>query len=176
MADNSKLGLVLCNNAFYVCGLCRTGGMHKKAIDSHLRGCKHKTKVAAIDMGTRRSSAFIVSAQATLLVDKKWKHHVKSLLYDYIVRDQPSSLLKAEQVLKHYDLVLQTSLLELAVWKACCLSMDDVGSIHFTSMQDIVDHWAMDSSFDATEFKRQRRYAGGVGTIMQLVVPYLKSR
>ena len=63
------------------------------------------------------------------------------------------------------------SLMELVAWKVNCLVLDDSG--HFDSMQEIVDQWALDDSFDPVEYKRQRRLPGNVGVILVGVTAFL---
>ena len=60
----------------------------------------------------------------------------------------PSSI---QQLMKKYEKLEETSLLELAAWKASCLWFD--GSLNFHTMQDILDQWAMDDNFDPVAYK-----------------------
>lgn len=53
--------------------------------------------------------------------------------------------------MKKYEKLEETSLLELAAWKASCLWFD--GSLNFHTMQDILDQWAMDDNFDPVAYK-----------------------
>ena len=75
------------------------------------------------------------------------------------------------QQLDKYTKMEKTSLLELAVWRASCLWFD--GSRNFDTMQDILDTWAMDESFDPTAYKNERRFTSNVAVIVQGVIQYL---
>ena len=77
-----------------------------------------------------------------------------------------------DKLLETYTKYERTSLLELAVWKASCLWLD--GSQNFHTMQDIVDQWTMNSRFDPTAYKEERRYTGNDSVIMLGVLSYLE--
>lgn len=78
--------------------------------------------------------------------------------------------LSIEQLEKYCKLE-KISLLELAVWRASCLWFD--GSRSFDTMQDILDQWAMDESFDPVAYKAERRFTSSVAVIMRGVLQYL---
>ena len=58
------------------------------------------------------------------------------------------------------------------MWKASCSWFD--GSQNFHTMQDILDQWTMDSRFDPTAYKAERRFTGNVAVIMRGVLGYLE--
>ena len=45
--------------------------------------------------------------------------------------------------------------------------------MNFYTMQDILDQWAMDESFDLVAYKAERRFTGSVAVIMKGVIPFL---
>ena len=101
---------------------------------------------------------------------------MKELLFDHIFTNQahacengiPSPI---QQQLMKYTMLEKTSLLELAVWKASCLWFDD--SMHFYTMQDILDRWAMYESFDPVAYKADRRFTISIAVIVKGVIQFL---
>lgn len=98
---------------------------------------------------------------------------MKELLYDHVFMNarRPEDLSSIEKQLHRYLLLEKTSLLEQAVWRASCLWFDGSGS--FNTMQDIIDQWAMDGSFDPTAYKNERRFTSSVAVIMRGVIQFL---
>jgi hypothetical protein len=102
----------------------------------------------------------------------RWRMHIKELLYDYATDFE-----NCEDIdticceLKKYEKMERLSLLELAVWKTSCLSFD--GSKDFRSMQDILDLWTLDETFDPVEYKRQCRYSGKLAVILRGVMTFI---
>lgn len=155
----------------YTCVLCNTGSMHGGAtLRSHLGGSWHQTNL--------RDKRHHIRDQIQQLGLPRWRLHLKEIWFDhtfYVYRPvnsvpdcAPDLLMRA---LKKYTKLEKTSLLELSVWKASCLWLD--GSGNFSSMQDILDQWAMDESFDPAAYKNERRFTSNVSVIMRGVIGYL---
>lgn len=101
-----------------------------------------------------------------------WKRHVKSELLDYVLQNKPDGFIATVKAqVEEYARLEKTSLLELAIWRASCLHFD--GSRNFHTMQDILDQWALNESFDPTEYKFERRFTGCVAVIMRSVISFL---
>ena len=170
-------------NDMFICLICNTGSMHEKVLSSHCNGCGHKfslrherlkDRARRVDGGTQFTKGKYMHSRINSLGLLSWRQDIKEKLYDYIfdegefVFDIPFSI---ERQLEKYQMLEKTSLLELAVWKASCLSFD--GSMNFHTMQDILDQWAMDESFDPAAYKQERRFNGSMAVIMRCVLPFL---
>ena len=164
----------------YICVACDTGSMHKNTVQGHLNGLSHRTilkrerlidRVSILGMGF---DAFKIMREIEYLGLLHWRQDIKAQLFDYIITDNHAGagvLLSIEKKLQRYTKLEETSLLELAVWKASCLWFD--GSRSFSTMQEILDQWAMDESFDAVAYKAERRFTGNIAVIMRGVLEYL---
>ena len=85
-----------------------------------------------------------------------------SELCDYLLQNETDTIPDSiEELLKKYNKLERISLLELAVWKASCLWFDG-SDMNFHSMQDILDQWAMDETFDPARYKANRRFTSNV--------------
>lgn len=159
--------------------------MHLNQVSSHLSGSKHCTNVRHKNYEDRMTARAVEVDRSDVLRKQikslglpRWRHHLKAELYEYILDNQrqvdqvvrgiPSSIQKQ---LKKYIKLEQTSLLELAVWKASCLWFD--GSQSFHTMQDILDQWTVDERFDPAAYKSERRYTSSVAVIMHSVIQFL---
>ena len=104
----------------------------------------------------------------------RWRLHLKEELCDAMFvpgnlsGSVPSSI---KGLMKKYKKLEETSLLELAAWKASCLWFD--GSLNFHTMQDILDQWAMDDNFDPVAYKAERRFTSNVSVIVRGVMAIL---
>ena len=81
-----------------------------------------------------------------------------------LLQETPNWFEAAKELLKKNKRMERISLLELAVWKASCLDFD--GTRKFHTMQDTVDCWAMDETFDPFEYKRLHQFASEVAVIV----------
>ena len=179
-------------NDMFICMICRTGSMHNKTLQGHFNGHGHrvavrqeclKTRADEIDcpLPLRYSSPSgdvitnIVQRRIDSLGLPRWRRDIKVDLFDYVFASGnhtagvPASI---TQQLDKYTKMEKTSLLELAVWRASCLWFD--GSRNFDTMQDILDTWAMDESFDPTAYKNERRFTSNVAVIVRGVIQYLE--
>ena len=173
-------------HGMFRCVLCGTGYMTRKTANRHVSGSGHRNAVhrkkfngrleqRAVHVNNKLNSVLGIKSNIELLGLPRWRHHIKAELCDYILTDNgsvdnvPPSV---DKLLETYTKYERTSLLELAVWKASCLWFD--GSQNFHSMQDILDQWTMDSRFDPTAYKSERRFTGNVAVIMRGVLAYLE--
>ena len=161
----------------YICMICRTGSMHRKTVPSHIKGLGHKRSKRAEFLKRRAScvddKARLWHEQIKDLGLPYWRAHMKELLYDHVFMNRgcPGNLSSIEKQLHRYLMIEKTSLLELAAWKASCLWFDGSGS--FNTMQDILDHWAIDDNFDPTAYKNERRFTSSVAVILRGVTQFL---
>ena len=159
----------------FKCVICNTGSMHRNTVKSHLNGYGHRVecRVECIKNRSKRVDGSSIKDQIARLGLAQWRHHVKVELFDYIFSPEnggvPTSITR---LVKKYMNLEKTSLLELAVWKASCLSFDD--SLSFHTMQDILDQWAMDANFDPVAYKAERRFTGNIAVIVRGVMEYLE--
>ena len=166
----------------FKCVICNTGSMHYNCLQSHLNGWYH-TRALRDECFKNRSAAVdgsCIKDQIARLGLAQWRQHAKAELFDYIFSPGnqvcrvvdgggvPSSITR---LVKKYMNLEKTSLLELAVWKASCLSFDD--SLSFHTMQDILDQWAMDANFDPVAYKAERRFTGNIAVIVRGVMEYI---
>ena len=167
----------------FICLICRTGSMHRNQLQSHLDGFSHRQSLrdeCLKDRAKRVDGALIMYQIESLGLPLKWTRHIKAELCNYIFDSGldvsrvidgsiPSSL---QRLMKKYKKLEETSLLELASWKASCLWFD--GSLNFHTMQDILDQWAMDENFDPVAYKAERRFTRDVSVIVRGVMAYLE--
>ena len=170
------------------CVLCRTGCMNRKNANKHVRGHGHRNASQKREFSERLNKRALNANETLTSLSRRqvkpklewlglprWRYHIKAELCDYILTDKwtdngvPPSV---DKLLETYTKYERTSLLELAVWKASCLWFD--GSQNFHTMQDILDQWTMDSRFDPTAYKAERRFTGNVAVIMRGVLDYLE--
>lgn len=157
------------------CTLCVTGYMFKKSMKAHVRGSNHLAKLSKARMKeelvTRRKCAALYAMKADLLPHPRWRAHIKAKLFDYMCGNITDLAAMMTLEFKKFNKMEKSSLLELAVWKASCLHFD--GSLNFHTMQDILDQWALDQTFNPATYKAERRYTSNVAVIMQSVVSFL---
>ena len=160
-----------------ICVLCNTGSMHRKIVRSHLNGCHHQLNLSSERL-IERTKKVRVTCPATEIEKLgllRWRQQIKADIHDYIfdssdvVHEVPSSV---THQLQKYTKLEKISLLELAVWKASCLWFD--GSLSFRTMQDILDQWAIDKSFDPVTYKAERRFTSSTAVIMRGVLQFLE--
>ena len=158
-------------NDMFICMICRTGSMHNKTLQGHFNGHGHKAAV--------RQEPLIITNILQRQIDSlglpRWRRDIKVDLFDYVFasgNDTTGVPASITQQLDKYTKMEKTSLLELAVWRASCLWFD--GSRNFDTMQNILDTWAMDESFDPTAYKNERRFTSNVAVIVRGVIQYLE--
>lgn len=96
----------------------------------------------------------------------KWRRHVNDEMLKYVMANV--SIEQVHSLLSKYEKWEQLALLELIVWKHCCLSDG-----RFDSMQAIEDYWALDQSFDPMAYKREARLSGAAGSIISCIQSFL---
>ena len=97
-----------------------------------------------------------------------WKHHLKSLLFDFMADSDVSNCEIAEKHLVKYERMETTSLLELAILKHKVCA-----DAAFSSMQEVYDYVALEGEFNSQAFLRSQRMTCGSNVIIPLVVEYL---
>ena len=161
----------------FICVLCLTGSMHKNIVASHVNCPRHKSNLRSERWKerTKKINCACNASQIERLGLLSWRQQIKADIHDYIfadtdvVHEVPYSL---KQRLDKYTKLEKTSLLELAVWKGSCLWFD--GSLNFHTMQDVVDLWAIDESFDPVTYKTERRFTSSLAVIMRGVLDFLE--
>ena len=166
------------------CLLCDTGRMNINNARGHINGGNHrwrkKETVQKEFVFIRVNVQRLLRPHIAMLDLAIWRMHVKAEILDSIdaqdsiqVSSAPSERIwmNALNLLAKYEKIERISLLELAVWRASCLSFD--GCMDFDTMQDILDRWAMDEDFDPVEYKKQRRYSSQVAVVIREVLPFL---
>ncbi|CAJ1954606.1 unnamed protein product [Cylindrotheca closterium] len=165
------------------CSLCNTGTFNINASNPHFQGNRHRKRLQAVF-----NSSNLTIFDGPELLDRVsklgfegWKDDINSKLMEYLFvkgtprwpygQNQfafPTSIV--DSVVK-YERMEVASLLELVAWKLNCLHLN--GSGNFMTMQDILDQWAIDESFDPVEYKRQHRFSSNVGIIMDRLLEFL---
>jgi hypothetical protein len=153
----------------FICTLCNTGCMSSaEVVRSHLGGTRHNNNIRRMATMTRVEFAQKYDLFIDGIVHPQWRNQMKSDLYDYILSKKPENI---SNQLKKYQKLERVTLLELAVWKANCLYLD--GSGNFQTMQDIIDQWTMDETFDPATYKAERRFTATFAVIIRSVVQFL---
>jgi hypothetical protein len=159
------------------CDLCSTGVMWSaRSARKHCSGKRHrrlhsileasrKEEARKLEMSDKLRQVQEVSPRVEKLGSEKWIWHVNDALLRYMTSIQPINV--ALGLLLKYELMARLSLLELAIWKASCLS-----DCQFDTMQDIED-WALNGSFHPADYKQEKRAISGVHVIITLILPFL---
>ena len=159
----------------YTCLLCSTGSMAgASTVRSHIKGSSHVRNYNLL-RAKREWTSHVLSSSATVKsfsprVEKlsllNWRRHVNDEMLKYIMAK--ASFEHVHSLLTKYEKWEKLALLELIVWKHCCLSDG-----RFDSMQAIADYWALDQSFDSKAYKREARLSGAAGSIISCIQSFL---
>jgi hypothetical protein len=159
------------------CNLCSTGVMwNTRSARKHCSGKRHRKFYSILESSQREEAKKLEVSdklrqvqEMSLRVDKlgseKWIWHVNDALLRYMTSIQPLDV--ALGLLSKYELMTRLSLLELAIWKASCLS-----DCRFDTMQEI-EEWSLDGSFNPADYKQEKRTTSGVHVIITLILPFL---
>jgi hypothetical protein len=79
------------------------------------------------------------------------------------------SIEDATLLLAMYEEWEKLALLEMVVWKCCCLADD-----RFDCMQDVADYSALDKTFDPVTYKQQARLGSAAGAILSCTRSFLQ--
>jgi len=86
------------------------------------RQIEQETKAHTAEvMGMFQESQLLV-ARVDVLDHLRWRHYLKGLLGQALLEKNHSLLERTASLVEHYEDLDRISLLELAVWKACCLN------------------------------------------------------
>jgi hypothetical protein len=163
------------------CTLCNVD-LHKQNPRTHIGSSSiHRNLVLKLAMGescvsstlARRTRIVPLESRLTKLEDTKWQLHVKGLLFDYLSTGDSDILQKVESSLKLYEHMGRLSLLELAVWKAACISQVEVDSK--TSMKTFHDAVLCVAKHQHTwkKYRTETRKSNSIEIIIKQVLPFL---
>ena len=159
------------------CDLCSTGVIWSaRSARKHCGGKRHrrlysileasrKEEAGKLEMADKLRQVQEVSPRVEKLGSEKWIWHVNDALLTYMTSIQPINV--ALDLLSKYELMARLSLLELAIWKASCLS-----DRQFDTMQEIEDR-TLDGSFHPADYKQEKRATSGAHVIITLILPFL---
>jgi hypothetical protein len=162
------------------CTLCDVN-LRKVDVDQHVKELHHHHHVQKLAFsGIYVTSALdrwtdIVSLESRLteLEHTKWQLNVKGLLFDYLWAGDATILQKSETSLSLYEHMGRLSLLELAVWKAACISQVEFDSkTSMKTLHDVIlcaakhqDAWK--------EYRTETRKSNSIEIIIKQVLPFL---
>ena len=146
------------NEEDMICERCDTGRFVAFSLSapsqSDISGRRHTMKLQKVEDKKRMSRRVEVTKQAEKYVAplglQRWKWHMKSLFYDFIMNGDPDkeSATNIDVKFGHYYAMEITSLLELAIWKQSILRG------FFDEMQEVHDYAALDGQFDKPQPSR----------------------
>jgi hypothetical protein len=166
------------NSDKWQCDLCSTGVIWSaRSARKHCSGKRHRRlysileasqneEAKKLEMSDKLRRVQEVSLRVEKLGSEKWIWHVNDALLRYLTSIQPINV--ALDLLSKYELMTRLSLLELAIWKASCLS-----DRRFDTMQKIEDWSLEDGSSNPADYKQVKRATSGVHVIITLIVPFL---
>ena len=124
-----------------ICTLCGTGEISSSQTNSHKAGRKHQWKWNEFKMMKSIHCRFRNLNNSMIeynINHEAWKNHLKSLLFDYVVKGE-GSLQSVREHLGRYRYMEKLSLLELALWKCKMVGEvrgnDDPGSMQNSSFR-----------------------------------------
>jgi hypothetical protein len=139
---------------------------------------KHAQTSSYVSSGLSRRTAIVApEKRLTKLEHIKWQLHVKGLLFDYLSTGDSSILQRVELLLNMYEHMERLSLLELAVWKAACMSHtaevkpDDSQSI-MTTLHDAILFTAK-HQYTWKNYRTETRKSNAHEIIIKQVLPFL---
>jgi hypothetical protein len=131
----------------------------------------------------RNTSALDLERRADRLQYLKWQLHVKGVLYDYmkldincLIADEAPLLVQATTLLQKYEHMERLSLLELAVWKAACISRATrVELDSMASMKSVEDAVLFVANNHRTwkEHRTETRKTNAIEIVIKRVLPFL---
>jgi hypothetical protein len=131
----------------------------------------------------RNTSVIDLEIGADRLQSLHWQLHVQGILYRYmrldmtsLVSDEASLLKQAKTLLQKYEQMERLSLLELAVWKAACVSrstrVDLDSKMSMKSVEDAVLCVA-NNHHTWKEYRTETRRSNAIEIIIKHVLPFL---
>jgi hypothetical protein len=137
---------------------------------------KEDTSGALVYIFNTRTTIGALEIRLTKLFSIKWQRNVKGLLFDYLQTRDASILEKAEISLNNYEYMERLSLLELAVWKAACIS--HAGQVEVdskTSVKTFYDAILCAAKHQHTwkKYRTDTRKSNAIEIIIKHVIPFL---
>jgi hypothetical protein len=164
------------------CTLCNRSLVSERDRTLHVNAEFHKGHVLdfartmnyASSALARRTKTEALECRLTELKHTKWQFHVKALLFDYLSSTGDYNILqKVETSLSMYEHMERLSLLELAVWKAACLSQVEIDSK--TSMKTFHDAilCVAKHQHNWKKYRTETRKSNAIEIIVKHVLPFL---
>jgi hypothetical protein len=124
----------------------------------------------------KRTNIVALERRLTKLENTKWQLNVKGMLFDYLSTGDSSIMQKAEISVNMYEHMERLSLLELAVWKAACIShAGEVKLDSKTSMKTLHDAILFTEKHQHTwkEYRTETRKSNAIEIVIKQVLPFL---
>jgi hypothetical protein len=158
------------NGGGWHCLLCHAGPMRKNRVRHHRNGTGHSSAIK--ELAQERS---VFEARTKTLGHELWRHCVKAakstpVRINASVEDRRAHYFYFLRTLETCEQMERLSLLELAIWKVSCIA----NGVVFSTMREIDDYWALESSFDPRVYLQQKRITSGATVIIENVLPFLQ--
>ena len=157
-----------------ICTLCDTGYISITASKSHFSGRTHTMKLQQLEDEERMSRRVKLMKNmengVAPLGLQRWRCHMKSLFYDFIMIGDEELGKTIHVKLGHYYAKEITSLLELAIWKQSILRA------FFDEMQEVHDYAVLDGQFNRPQYLHEAMITSGASIIIPRVYDFLIDR
>jgi hypothetical protein len=159
-------------NGGWHCLLCDAGPMLMNRVRHHRNGSWHSS--ACKELKHARS---VFKLRIEMLGHELWQRRVEGAMSPVSINssgeDRIAHYFRFVQTLERYEQMERLSLLELAIWKANCIAKTTAYGVVFSTMREIDDYWALESSFDQCVYRQQKRITSGATVIIESVLPFL---
>jgi hypothetical protein len=172
----------------YHCNLCNTE-LEADLIKSHCSSVRHHLRLSSVSHSQLQNNELAYACaclqpRIDKLGSQKWKWHVEASLYrafmgEIIVDSSKREIIKAKELILKYEKAEKIAMLELAIWKAMCISTySDNEVIHGKQKQQSQQHgghyaWMEWTRRGWKQIKSEKRGCNEIGIVIAGVVPYL---
>lgn len=168
------------------CNLCKCTIHSDSKIISHCKTGSHKAHVSGLKaedksrytLLSRYNSVSEIKRRASQLFET-WQNHILAELLRYLAADQARSshchLQEAGRLLEMYEPMERLSLLELAVWKACCISRAGEVRVDPNDVKtvDMAIRFAKKQKLSWKDYTAVMRQSNAIEIIIRNVIPFV---